>query len=254
MSILKDTRIAIIGAGPSGLTLAYYLKGLGFESVKFFEALNQVGGQSITYNTEGIPVEIGTVYLTDGYVLAKHIAKGVGCPAEMLPEAIVLGDKGQLIKPKLPKTFDVVRYIYHWLWWYFTGQMRAPKHKDNAIRFAAWLEKKNLKTLSHGFSFSAGLTAQLYGPIKDISAHSGLNWMRPSLFYTARKGRTAHIPQGFQNMWENLGHSLAYPIEFESKIDKVQPMPDGNRVELLRDGKAIDVQAQRADIDRVERR
>ncbi len=235
MSSPENLRVAIIGAGPSGLTLAYYLKALGMKSVHFFEAQDQVGGQSVTNDVGGHPVEMGTVYLTDGYVLARKIAKSVDCPAEVLPAASVLNDQGKIIKVARPPVRLLIRYLFLWMLWYFTGQMRAPTRPYNALSFADWLRRKGLGDLAEGFAFSAGLTAQLYGPIEDISAHSGLNWMRPSLFRTAKHETVASIPAGFQNMWKRLSKDLGYTVSFNQRIDSVEPIrgSDGHQVKLL---------------------
>ncbi len=237
MSTLDNLRVAIIGAGPSGLTLGYCLKVLGLKSVEFFDAQSDVGGQSVTVNVEGVPVELGTVYLTDGYVLARKIAKSVGCPAEVLPPASVLDDAGNFIDPDTPRFSLLARYIFHWLRWYFGGQMRAPTRPDNALTFGDWLRRRGLGELARGFAFSAGCTAQLYGPIEDISAHSGLNWMRPSLFLTARLKDVARIPKGFQTMWKKLREHLGFHVH-RAQIDAVRPVRDGKgyRVELHSEG------------------
>jgi protoporphyrinogen oxidase len=84
-----------VGSGPSGLTLAYFLESLGIESVDLFEAQEELGGQSVTRDVDGLPVEMGTVYLTKGSILAKRIAKEVGCPARLLPRATVLDERGR---------------------------------------------------------------------------------------------------------------------------------------------------------------
>ncbi len=238
MSSLDNLRVAIIGAGPSGLTLGYYLQALGVKSVKFFEAQKEVGGQSVTKDVEGVPVELGTVYLTNGYILARKIARSVDCPAKVLLPASVLDEHGNFIDPATPRFSLLLRYLLHWLRWYFGGQMRAPTRPDNALTFGDWMRRRGLGELAEGFAFSAGCTAQLYGPIEDISAHSGLNWMRPSLFLTARLKEVAHIPQGFQVMWKKLWDKLGFSIQFGAQIDAVQPIPagDGYRVELHGDG------------------
>ncbi|MHC4450849.1 MAG: protoporphyrinogen/coproporphyrinogen oxidase [Planctomycetota bacterium] len=231
-------RVAIIGTGPSGLTLAYYLKSLGIESVQLFEARDEVGGQSLTHDIDGFPVEMGTVYLTTGYILAKKIAKEVGCPAKVLPPATVLDEKGEVFVPDRPRTSLLIRYIGSWLRWYFRGQLRAPSDPDNALSFAEWLHRRGYAELERGFAFTAGTTAQLYGPLDAITAHSGMNWVRPSLLLTGMLDRVGHIPQGFQNMWKRLAEHLGYPIRFGQRIDAVRPV--GSKVELHYKGERID--------------
>ncbi len=237
---VENLRVAIVGAGPSGLTIAHFLKTLGLRSVQFFEAQNDIGGQSVTVDVDGVPVEMGTVYLTDGYILAKDIARSVGCPARVLPPASVLDEAGNVIPHETPSRSLLARYVYLWLRWYLGGQMRWPDRRENAQSFGDWLRGNRLPDLATGFVFTAGLTAQLYGPIDDISAHSGLNWMRPSVLLTGRLGQTAHIPEGFQILWKRLAKELGFPVHRDKQIDAVRPTRDGHRVELLQGGEPID--------------
>ena len=102
LSVSDPLRVAIVGTGPSALTLAYFLKSLGLESVHLFEARDEVGGQSRTHDIDGFPVEMGTVYLTRSYILAKQIAREVGCAAKILPPATVLNEAGESIEPSPP--------------------------------------------------------------------------------------------------------------------------------------------------------
>lgn len=241
MSSQHQPRIAILGAGPSGLTLAYCLQTLGIKEVHVFESQNEVGGQSVTKDVEGFPVELGTVYLTKGYVLAKQIARQVGCPVKILPEATVLDDQGDKINPPSPGKWALARYVLLWLRWYWAGQLRIPNQEENSLSFEEWLHQKGLKELADGFTFTAGLTAQLYGPLDAISAHSGLNWVRPSLLLTGRLKKTGHIPQGFQNLWKKLQEHLRYPVHFGRQIDTVQPLvvEGEQKVKLLSDGESV---------------
>jgi len=48
--ITKDTKVAIVGAGPAGLTAAYYLAQLGHD-VTVFEALPKPGGYVACWNS-----------------------------------------------------------------------------------------------------------------------------------------------------------------------------------------------------------
>ena len=63
---LRD-RIAIIGAGPSGIHMALALKQRGFKDVTILEKTNFVGGKSWTIDHRGSANEMGTVYLQPDY-------------------------------------------------------------------------------------------------------------------------------------------------------------------------------------------
>ena len=54
-------RIAIIGAGPAGLTAAWQLRAHGYESVRIFEKNDRVGGKCLTPTIDGRNYELGAV-------------------------------------------------------------------------------------------------------------------------------------------------------------------------------------------------
>ena len=62
-----DDKIAIIGAGPSGIHMALLLKKKGFKNIRLLEKTGDLGGKSKTVNYRGAPQELGTVYLTRDY-------------------------------------------------------------------------------------------------------------------------------------------------------------------------------------------
>ena len=50
----KSSKIGIVGAGMSGVHMAYSLKNLGYESVKIFEKTNRISGKTYQMNYRGI--------------------------------------------------------------------------------------------------------------------------------------------------------------------------------------------------------
>jgi NAD(P)-binding Rossmann-like domain len=77
----KTGRIAVLGAGPSGLMFAHRLQGLGFTNVHIYEATDRIGGKthSVKFDQPKPPVappvglphktacELGTCYLSPAY-------------------------------------------------------------------------------------------------------------------------------------------------------------------------------------------
>lgn len=61
----KSISIAIIGAGVSGLSAAYYLKKLGYQDVTVFERENYVGGKVLSYEYEGNTYDLGAIIVGD---------------------------------------------------------------------------------------------------------------------------------------------------------------------------------------------
>jgi monoamine oxidase len=69
----NTTDILIIGAGLTGLTLAYYLKQLNV-SATIVEARSHIGGRiSTTYNPNQAPVDLGATWLMDSHNELKHL-------------------------------------------------------------------------------------------------------------------------------------------------------------------------------------
>ena len=65
----RDSKIAIIGAGASGLSLGYSLKKRGFKNIRFFEKQNRIGGypQTVKYPGSSVPHEYATTYTVGRY-------------------------------------------------------------------------------------------------------------------------------------------------------------------------------------------
>ena len=60
----KRSRIAIIGAGPAGLSAAWMLGKQGFHDVTVLEKLGRVGGLCKSLTIDGLSYDLGADYLT----------------------------------------------------------------------------------------------------------------------------------------------------------------------------------------------
>jgi hypothetical protein len=67
-AIAKASRIAIVGAGPAGLSAALALRAAGFTKVTVFEKADQVGGKCLTVEYQpGVTYELGASSMTGNY-------------------------------------------------------------------------------------------------------------------------------------------------------------------------------------------
>ena len=71
-------RIGVIGAGVSGLTVAYYLKEAGYANVTVLEKERRVGGKCCSVEIEGRAYEMGAVFGTRDYTTTLELMKAVG--------------------------------------------------------------------------------------------------------------------------------------------------------------------------------
>ncbi|MBD0382591.1 protoporphyrinogen/coproporphyrinogen oxidase [Paenibacillus sedimenti] len=88
-------KIAVIGAGISGLAAAYQLQKRGYEVI-VFERTNLPGGRMRTDSIEGYTWDAGAQFMIDSYNLMKDLMKELGLCEHMTyvdpVQAIVLGD------------------------------------------------------------------------------------------------------------------------------------------------------------------
>jgi hypothetical protein len=90
-----STRIAVIGAGPSGLTAALTLKERGYKNVTVFERENHVGGKvSSLQLAPGKFVEMGAVFASDDYPVTLALADKFNIPRQDSTTARFIYDQG----------------------------------------------------------------------------------------------------------------------------------------------------------------
>jgi protoporphyrinogen oxidase len=74
----KTSRIAIVGAGPAGLSTAWFLAKEGFHNVTVLEKLGRVGGLCKSFTVDGMSYDLGANYVTWEYQETLAIAREVG--------------------------------------------------------------------------------------------------------------------------------------------------------------------------------
>ncbi|KYF94524.1 hypothetical protein BE17_23030 [Sorangium cellulosum] len=75
---LEGLRIAVIGAGPAGLTAAHTLKKLGYRHVTVFERGEAAGGKACTLEHGGHTYEMGAIWLSSDYEVVNELAAELG--------------------------------------------------------------------------------------------------------------------------------------------------------------------------------
>ncbi len=98
---LKDPTypaIAIVGAGPSGLTAAHELSRMGYTNITIFEAGKKAGGKVFSVPFEGKVIEFGAIWSSLEYEVVRELAEETGVKlAPFEPEKeIITRDLGSL--------------------------------------------------------------------------------------------------------------------------------------------------------------
>ncbi len=239
----KD-KIAIVGAGPAGLHMAYLLKEgrfkKRFKKITIFEKSDRPAGKSYTLEKDdGVPQEMGTCYTVfHKYDELRRITKDnldfkeVPVPPRRIYKNFFNKEKkpmsqedyilsiildSQIFKIKalarIQLFVDMLKYeaLHFWIFSY---------QKDEIIRktkktFKQFLKENNLLSLVPLFTLAN--TIQGYGFLDKIPAYYGLWWNSPGeinsfivagLDPTGKRQPASLLRHGFENVFRELSKKL----------------------------------------------
>lgn len=226
----RDTRIAIIGAGASGLSAAYCLKKAGFTRVTVFEKESHVGGKVRTIRLNGKAYEMGAVFqmgraepvagmMREFGVGTSHGSVSPPPPWYFSPffDAV---RKRQFRYPRIPQTLAAaVRY--------FLLCRRRPElgraghenmPEDLAMPFSEWLRANGLEALE--LLFSCWLSGFGYGYASSVPAAYALKLCIPSVVRPYFLHGMRGFPEGYQGLWERVASVL--DVRLNTAIQSVE--------------------------------
>jgi len=248
-----DMRIAIVGAGPAGLSTAYYLKKQGYRHVTVFEKLGRVGGlcHSITEGYKSF--DLGGNYITPANRETIKLARSV--KARYLPARRYIGARVEGEHLTYHELSDFVRQDrdypgnlekrislwalaravvrFGWLRHKLRPIIDQPtmesihNHPKLCVSFEQWLRENDLLAL-RGL-FEVPVTTFGYGFLEDAPAPYILKYMHPrtyramvmrgvpGLSFFARWPK--RFKYGFQRMWERVSWDL--DVKLDVKITRI---------------------------------
>lgn len=252
-------KIAIVGAGPAGVHMAYLLKKRGFRNIVVYEKSGRIGGKSLTIDYRDTPHEMGTCYTHPDYednLIALAREYGLWDPVD-IPSAnvrfdvfpvpftysqYVIGEIMKILKTNestvaqtaLLKTIIHYCKLHRQMFGKYEGEiMRQPNHVTReALRctFKKFLAKHNLLVLEP--IFLASHTIQGYGHLDEISALYGLMWNTPVYMralagkFIGRSHGLTMIRSGFQNLWKTVVKKENIQVIFNANIANVKRYPN----------------------------
>ena len=255
---VKD-KIAIVGAGPAGIHMAYLLKKKGFQNVVVYEKTGRIGGKTLTVKHRNTIHEMGTCYAQPDYdenLIAMAKKYGLWDPVE-LPSANIWPDKfpapinySSYVIPEIMKILKtsnttvaqitlfkaMVQYcaLHRNMFGKYEGElMREPDQQTMATlrsTFEDFLMKNNLLVLKPLFIPSH--TIQGYGHLDEISALYGLMWNTP-VYVKAIAAMSIGVPRGFrmircgfQKLWKTVVEKENINVILNADILKVKRYSD----------------------------
>jgi predicted NAD/FAD-dependent oxidoreductase len=244
----KAARIAVVGAGPSGLTAAYTLKQLGYQNVTVFEKNNYIGGKVLSYQAGGKITELGAVFASPDYTVVLDLAKQFNIPYTTNSTAqFILDEHGNKLTPQ---QFLTSRYslptILAATVAYGAAQVLFSGDQKNGF---SW-QLPDLHLPFDQFAAKYGFTpiAEL---IKAVMIGFGYGYYEttPAIYYWKLMPWLVKIggpqglqsatyyswPTGFQSLWQAVGQTLN--VKLSSEVTSITRSPlSANPVHLVVNG------------------
>jgi hypothetical protein len=252
----KDPRIAIIGAGPSGLLTAHYLRKNGYRNVFVLEKRGRVGGLADTMTYDGRSFDLGANYITPAYTEIRKLAKELGATtyAERpfiamklnVPEGkATLGSLVTAMRERsngttismLSFAWSNIRYIWKRFWLgsiidqpTFAG---IENHTELTVPMQEWLDKNGLSDLVGVFKLPVNLMG--YGTVQMTPAIYALKFMTLKSFVPMLIkempiiGRFSGWPRRFTDGFQRLFVRLSWKLNVRLGVDiqEVRRSDDG---------------------------
>jgi hypothetical protein len=230
--LAKDARIAVIGAGASGLTAAHTLREKGYTDITVYEKDLRVGGKVYSVAEAGQTFEVGAFWAGEGYAVVDELAKTyqVDFQKEELAFKVRLEDGREYeLTEYLQKTYkpwELAAGFYHWqkVQKKFAYLKQADgffqsDDPDLALPFADFIKKYKIEAFAQGFRpFWIGCG---YGYYEETPAIYVLKLMLGSLdigigdflkailpFGGGRGSGLRRAPEGYQQVWVRLAQDL----------------------------------------------
>jgi hypothetical protein len=240
-----DTRIAIIGAGVSGITAAYTLMNKGYRRIVLFEANDRIGGKVETVQVGKERIELGAVFAMRPNSTLYRMGNEVRGPMQRpMPHSLWLVEKPGETETWFPlenhwgkkSDFDITAGIlaFKWLMWRpaFRSIFRPgfyDVHRDLiSLTMAEFAEKHRFSAIIE--PFQAIIYGSGYGAMTSIAALYHLKlmphlerarlWRR--LSFGVRPG--IWMFEGYQKFWESIITQLmaqGLAIRLSSKVTSI---------------------------------
>ncbi len=244
----RNARIAVIGAGASGLTAAHTLKQLGYRHVTVYEKAATPGGEVLTDCTLGVNIELGACFATEDYELTLQLAKEVGAPITRLEfDEQILDEDGALV-PALQ--FPARKYGAVQLqaaverYQALSDKYRMSERRGFAglpgelhMSFAEFADKHGImpaadlfrcQAVEYGIPYYETVPAMYYLKASDVVVKIGPTSIRRPTYFG--------FPNGFQDLWVRLAKQL--DVHCCSEVTAVQRSTSarGTKVEMIVNG------------------
>lgn len=210
-ALALDARICVIGAGPSGLSVAHELRAKGYTNVVILEGSDRIGGKSFTVDFNGRAHDLGATMGVPGmYNAIKELGEQHGVHTTKFPKQVQydLATGG----PRAKKTFCETAALYAGTLQYLATNI-SHRNKGLEVPNEELAEPFGILAKRHGFA-AAGLvldtylTGYGYGYPQSTPAVYGFRMLGPKSIIGAGSGSLLMWENGTTPIWEGVAKNL----------------------------------------------
>ncbi len=239
-------KIAVIGAGPSGLTISHQLKKRGFENVTVFEKNQSPGGKVLSIieeNTRQV-LEFGAVWVPFAYTTVRDLIEEfdvelIDAPNTQVTDLRPAMSNQKYIRymlSKISKSTNLRNYLKDQN---NENTFARPGFdfdidEDYMMSFTDYLKKHKIEPL--GDLFNPLDTGCGYGFPEEVPALYKLKFFdivyRDIIMQLAPENRdkdrqTKYVKKGYQEIWKQVAKKQN--IEFDAPITRIRHLQDENQ-------------------------
>ncbi|MEO0882984.1 MAG: FAD-dependent oxidoreductase [Pseudomonadota bacterium] len=226
---MHSQRIAIIGAGPAGLTAAAMLRDQpGFEPV-VIEKSDRIGGKSWTLKQGPLVAELGTCYSTRAHRYTDKLMKQLGFVQTRLGRQVFDGDDFVAYLKSgegPPLAIQALKFLMHRAEFMRRAERIDPDQRtltEAAQPIGAWLKGHDLPKME--LFMHRALTVMGYGYVETTPTIQALRWCDLDLVLTGVRNHLYWPNEGWSAFWKALART--FDVRTDVEVEHIDRDSDG---------------------------
>ncbi|MBF0314805.1 MAG: FAD-dependent oxidoreductase [Oligoflexia bacterium] len=243
-----ELRVAIIGAGISGLVAAHTLKEMGYKNVTVFEKDDEVGGKIHTHEMNDKIYDLGAVWVSGNYDNVRQLAKQFNVDLIKAKDLKVadLKDKSEMTTNEYLlqhySKSDILKAFYR------LGKLMSHNHTataglslqedpDLALPFGEYIKRKKIEPFAK--TFQPLVVGCGYGFYEEIPAlyimkiiNQGFNNAIEGVLKFWQNRESSYVKKGYQEILRQVAKKL--DVRTNSLVSKIERevMPNGDLAKI----------------------